>query len=243
MRSQIPMEATKHYARQCEHMRLEIICGLLKKGDSVLDIGCGVGNYISNPLGWLPISITAIDSDEKTIQYANQQNIHHNLEFIVATGEEFETTDKFDMIICSHVLEHTERPMVLLEKMKQLLKEDGVLYLGIPNGFGWFEIQNTIPRLMFKLKWGRRVIARMMRMKDTLNIDSQHVQFFTLGRINRLLKQLGWQVVKQINDEFLGGIIFDRVLPYSTLLAKWNVSVADKIPSQMANGWIFICKK
>ncbi len=123
------------------------------------------------------------------------------------------------------------------------MKDDGILYIAIPNGFGWFELQNLLPRFLCKTSWGLQIVRRMSGIKDTINIESQHVNFFMMYGAKHLLKRCGWQVVRQVNDEFLGGIVFDRILARLPSLAKWNVEVADKLPSWMADGWIFVCKK
>lgn len=245
IRDMIPLEATRHCKRQCEYKRFEVFCGLLKEGDRVLDVGCGIGSYSSNPLSWLPIEVTAIDSDAKTIEYARVRNVRKNLEFVVADGETYKSDKQFDLIICSHVIEHMKEPRLLLNNMKTLLKDDGILYLGLPNGFGIFEMQNMVPRLLSKSEWGSGVVSKFIngKVKDTLNVESQHVQFFTVRRVKRLLADCGWQIIRQINDEFMGGIVFDRLLPKFPVLARWNVSVVDYLPAQLASGWIFICKR
>lgn len=241
---QIPKEATNHFKRQCEYKRLEVICSLLKEGDNVLDVGCGIGTYTSNPLSYLPINITAIDIDPKTIEYANSRNQHSNLNFMVALGESFESNIKYDVIVCSHILEHISDPMMLLINMNRLLKDSGLLYVAIPNGYGWFEVQNFIPRMLWKVSWGRKLVWKMMgkKAKDTLNMDDWHIHYFTIGCIKHLLKQSGWHIMLHFNDEFLGGVIFDRILPKFSIIDKWNAQMADRIPARLANSWIFICQ-
>jgi SAM-dependent methyltransferase len=190
------------------------------------------------------VSITAIDSDPSTIVYANQKPHRSNLEFAYEMGEYFEPKVQYDLIVCSHILEHTEVPWSLLIHTRRLLKDDGLLYVAVPNGFGWFEIQNFLPRMLCKAKLGRKLARRLMgSAKDTLNADSQHIRFFTVGGIKRLLEQARLRVVAQANDEFLGGIVLDRILAKFPSLARWNVEVADRLPAQIANGWIFICEK
>jgi 2-polyprenyl-3-methyl-5-hydroxy-6-metoxy-1,4-benzoquinol methylase len=240
----IPQEATRHFKRQCEFKRLEVLCNLLKEGDKVLDVGCGIGTYTSIPLSYLPVSITAIDSDPRTIVYAKQKNHRSNLEFVYEIGEYLSPKVQYDLIVCSHILEHIEVPWSLLIHMRRLLKDDGLLYVAIPNGFGWFEMQNFLPRMLCKAKWGRKMVSWLMGgAKDTLNADSPHIRFFTVGGIKRLLEQARLRVVAQANDEFLGGIVLDRIMARFPSLARWNVEVADNLPAQLANGWIFICRK
>jgi 2-polyprenyl-3-methyl-5-hydroxy-6-metoxy-1,4-benzoquinol methylase len=233
------------FKRQCEQKRFEIIKGLVKDGDKILDVGCGVGTYTSIPLSDLPVDITAIDSDSKTIEYANEKNKQKNLTFIVGKGENYKSKEPFDLIICSHILEHVIYKTQFIYNMEQLLKNDGILYLAIPNGFGWFEVQNFIPRMLSKTKLGERFINRLMQgsVKDTINRDSWHVNFFTEKRIKRLLNRCGWKIKEQYSDEFLGGIVLDRILSKFPRLAKWNTDIADKLPIWLTNGWVFVCEK
>jgi SAM-dependent methyltransferase len=195
-------------------------------------------------LSYLPVSVTAIDTDPKTIGYAIALNGRNNLRFVVASGETFSPNARFDVVVCSHILEHLANAVPLLKNARELLKDEGMLYVAIPNGFGWFELQNFLPRMLCKTRWGRRLVNRLMgKAKDTLNLDSPHVQFFTAGRMKRLLKVTGWRVVAQVKDEFLGGIVFDRILSRIPSLARWNVRVVDRLPLWMTNGWIFVCRK
>ena len=47
--------------------------------------------------------------------------------------EDFETTQKYDSIIMSHVLEHIENPVLVLKKIHDWLKNDGVFLISVPN--------------------------------------------------------------------------------------------------------------
>lgn len=47
--------------------------------------------------------------------------------------EEFSPSRKYDTIIMEHVLEHIEHPVEVLLKVKEWLKKDGVLIIGVPN--------------------------------------------------------------------------------------------------------------
>jgi SAM-dependent methyltransferase len=51
----------------------------------------------------------------------------------VGTAEDFETSEKFDIIWSSHVFEHVLKPNFVLNKLKNYLKEEGVLFLEVPN--------------------------------------------------------------------------------------------------------------
>ena len=52
---------------------------------------------------------------------------------------------KYDVIILNHVLEHILNPLDALHKIYELLSEDGLLYLGVPNiqNYDFGQIQNA----------------------------------------------------------------------------------------------------
>ena len=51
-----------------------------------------------------------------------------------ALFENFEPEESFNSIILEHVLEHVEKPVELLKRVKQWLAPTGKLFLGVPNG-------------------------------------------------------------------------------------------------------------
>jgi SAM-dependent methyltransferase len=51
---------------------------------------------------------------------------------IASTLDELKTNEQFDIIICSHVLEHVADPVELLTKIRLRLSEKGVLYIEVP---------------------------------------------------------------------------------------------------------------
>jgi SAM-dependent methyltransferase len=239
----IPSELLKdkrpHIAR-----RLQILSSLLKDHDEVLDIGCGVGSYITDILGYLPVKITAIDYDDKSIEYAKHHNQHKNVEYIVASGESYRSDNQFDIVICSHVLEHSMYPESLLQNIKSLLKLKGLLYLALPNGYGCFEVENFIPRQIMKTYFGKKLINSIMsNVKDTLNHENPHVQFFNLKKLYVLLMDVGFCVEIGFSEQLLGGVITDRTILKLPYMERLNMWLGDKLPIDMSNGWILLCRK
>ena len=47
--------------------------------------------------------------------------------------EEFETKEKYDTIIMSHVLEHVKDPILILKKIYNWLAKDGIFLVSVPN--------------------------------------------------------------------------------------------------------------
>lgn len=132
--SLIPKEATESFSRSCEFKTLEILCDLVTRGTKVLEIGCGTGRFISIPLGYLGASIVGVDQDQANIEYAIKINPHSNVSFVCSPGENFKSSDKFDLIICNHVLEHISEPGKMLRNMKAFAERGRA---GLPRYSEW----------------------------------------------------------------------------------------------------------
>ena len=53
---------------------------------------------------------------------------------VSANGLLFAPDDKYDFVICSHVIEHVANPFWLITECYRVLKNDGVLYVSAPDG-------------------------------------------------------------------------------------------------------------
>jgi ubiquinone/menaquinone biosynthesis C-methylase UbiE len=103
---------------------------LLKKGQTVLDVGCGSGSITRGvvdhvgPEGY----VVGIDVSADLIGHArhNFQGIK-NLHFQVADINNYSYQNKFDVITSARVLQWVANPRQILEKMKALLKPGGCI--------------------------------------------------------------------------------------------------------------------
>jgi len=104
---------------------------LLPKGASILDIGCGAGvksRYLSDK----GFKVTGMDFSEKMIEIAKREV--PNVDFVVGDIYELDSyQNKFDAVFAQAVLLHIpkERVVEVLEKFKNKLKPNGVLYLAV----------------------------------------------------------------------------------------------------------------
>lgn len=100
-----------------------------KKSGSILDIGCGTGDFLGKlkESGW---TATGIEPDPGARKLAID---NHGLN--VQTPETlFDLPESgFDAITMWHVLEHVHRLHDYLEKIHQMLKQDGVFIIAVPN--------------------------------------------------------------------------------------------------------------
>ena len=99
------------------------------KGDIALELGPASG-YMTELLVNEFKTLHLVEGSESLLnEIPNYQNIikYHSL------FEDFETPQKYDSIIMSHVLEHIENPFLILKKIYNWLEDDGIFLVSVPN--------------------------------------------------------------------------------------------------------------
>lgn len=128
----------------------------LPKG-RLLDVGCGSGNklILAKQLGW---DVTGLEIDSNAVMTARKQRLN-----VIEGGfrDLANFDNKFDCIICSHVLEHVYNPIEMLELLTKSLKPGGTLLLSLPNS-------KSCVREMFGANW------RGLEAPRHIAIPSQH---------------------------------------------------------------------
>lgn len=99
-------------------------------GDTVLDVGCGVGQFTYLFLRKFK-TVVGLDPNEKYIKVAIKNN--PKIIFIQGYGETFETEMKFDTINMTNLLEHVDDPVKLLKNCKNHLRQGGRIIAQVPN--------------------------------------------------------------------------------------------------------------
>ncbi len=98
----------------------------------------------------------------------------------------------FDVIICSHILEHLEKPGDLLEELKRVMVPGGVLLAGAPVGL--------LPGILW-----RRHITPLYNKRKTVEESLKrfgHVTFFTLPNLKKLLANYGF-VAEEARGDYM----------------------------------------
>ena len=123
-------DATNIFDNRSLQQDYRTLVPVLKPGIRVLDIGCGTGAItkdIALAIGTTG-KITGIDNTEKFITSgkANYGNIK-NLELRHADLFEFETEEKFDLIVSARTLQWMSQVNEALLKIKGMLKPSGMI--------------------------------------------------------------------------------------------------------------------
>lgn len=100
------------------------------RGSSLLDMPCGDGT-LTAMLAPHFSRVVGIDASSKHLALAKETL--PNAEFHEALIEDFSTTEKFSTITMLNILEHVIDPVMVLKKSSQLLTDDGVLIVHVPN--------------------------------------------------------------------------------------------------------------
>jgi 2-polyprenyl-3-methyl-5-hydroxy-6-metoxy-1,4-benzoquinol methylase len=220
------------------------IKGLNNPEAKVLDIGCGNGN-ISLALGSIGYQVTGVDIDQGSIDKASSRNTFANVSFQVLDANSFSMNDGFDAVVCSEVLEHLHKPYELSESIYRILKPGGVFVATVPNGYGPRELLITRPmQYLAKKGWDaplvafKKVLGYDAKTLQSSNEDLTHVQYFSVGGFNRLLKGVGFKQIDYQNADFL-----ERIFPFSLftrrikLLQKIDCAIVDYLPRHFTCGF------
>lgn len=109
--------------------KLKIIKSNSKEGKSLLDFGCGTGDFLKEAQkeGW---TVFGIEPNEQARYIANRKtnNIVFNSEYISKFKKQ-----SFDVITLWHVLEHLPNTKEQLSLFNKLLKPNGILIVAVPN--------------------------------------------------------------------------------------------------------------
>lgn len=103
----------------------------LHPGKSALEFGCCDG-FMTNLIAQQVKQLTVVDGSQTFIEIARKR-VPPNVKFVHALFEDFAPEHKFDYIFATYVLEHVSDAIGFLKLASQLLAENGLLFLVVPN--------------------------------------------------------------------------------------------------------------
>ncbi|GAB4315526.1 MAG: hypothetical protein Kow0019_15700 [Methanobacteriaceae archaeon] len=151
-----------------------------KKESKGLDLGCGIGN-ITYPLSYLGYKMVGIDISETNIKIAKSKSFKGlNPQFFVGNAENLDLNNIFDFCICSEVLEHLNQPQKVLNTLNHLLKDNGIIIVTIPNGYGPYSLCHDHFR--------NKIISKLLPIGK-----SDHLKYFSYNLYNKFIKKNKFQ--------------------------------------------------
>jgi len=144
-----------------------------KKKGRFLEIGCSVG-YLLELAKEVGFKINGIELSKDAARSANVL-LGDRVRNCLIEDAKF-PVDYFDVVAMYHVLEHIPNLRKMLKEVKRVLKNNGILFIGVPNFDNWIAVFG-------KKKW------RGLRLME-------HVWHFEISTIKKLLEKNGFQIVK-----------------------------------------------
>jgi len=178
-------EYMKVYKKQGNHVKRYSFAKKFVYGKKVVELGCGFGaggvlldKYVTSYIG--------IDIDEEAIKYANAHLAPLcNKATYELLKETYNHVDDIqaDVAICFEVVEHVTDPKKLLNLLKRMVRQDGMIILSTPNGLSSlgkkalfrssFHVSEFYPKEFFELcsKFGKVMFFGQKRI-DSMDVIS-----------------------------------------------------------------------
>lgn len=188
---------------------------------SVLDIGCLFGEFVVH----FGKGSTGITIAQDQVKYGRDRGL--DIRYGNIESDDFVLEEKYDVIFANNLFEHLYSPHYFLCKIKQYLKPNGILILGVP----------CIPK----------IVSFLHINKFSGSIDLAHINFFTRDTLIHTVERGGWKPISTRGFHFTSKIIdhlFDPVYPHFYVIAAPDpdFKYSDKRKSELA-GYVDIYKR
>lgn len=126
-----------------EHLHRYALCLEFVAGKSVLDLASGEG-YGSALLAKAAQSVTGVDIDNKSVEYAKQHYIGNpNLKFLVGSCDSVPMPNESVEVVTSfETIEHHDKHEEMMQEIKRILKPGGLLIISSPNRLAYSDEPN-----------------------------------------------------------------------------------------------------
>ncbi len=186
------------------------ISNLLKKEDSILDIGCSPCFFMAF-LKKIGYNIEGIDANPEKDKIVKGEKLKINKVNIEKEALPFEE-NTFDKILFLDVFEHLyTNPLFVMDEIKRVLKPNGYLIFTTPNGYSL----KRIFKFIGGIGWGEDIYKQFLKLKiigypghireysayelkkflKKNNLEIEHCLFFDAGhktgqKKNRIIKKI-----------------------------------------------------
>ncbi|MBU1043549.1 MAG: class I SAM-dependent methyltransferase [Candidatus Omnitrophica bacterium] len=212
------------------------------RNKKIIDVGCWWGWFIrfARERG---ATVEGFDYAEKNIEDAKKLLKNDELIFQGDANNINKNNDEYDIVFCSHVIEHLEKEELFLKEAYRILKQNGEFWIIVPN-------DNSFS--VFFYKWCRMIlngcekylkkIKRYYWLKSICYGDDSHFREYSKKKILKLLSKNQFEVKKIISNGM------DLPYPLKNRLSYKLKIFFDKHISRYTPGffraeWIIIAKK
>ena len=169
--------------------RWEMLSLIPSRARTLLDVGCGAGWLGEKIKATRPCFVAGIEKNPDAARLASKILDEVFVQDIEKSPLPFHGKN-FDCIVINDLLEHLVDPWQVLRSLVELLRDNGVVVLSIPN-IGHY---TTLLHLF----------AGHFRYKSEGILDKTHLRFFTREGIEELLGQSGLRMIKLLRNTQAG---------------------------------------
>jgi len=203
-----------------EHLARYRFCQQFVQDKEVLELACGKG-YGSHLLAHTAKRVLAIDLNEESLDFANQNYKHPALEFRKADVTQLEKISEFfDVIVAFETIEHLppQQTEVFLRGIADKLKPSGAFLVSTPNhavvrksgveipefhinNFSANELKNLLQRHFSKVEMYGQVRSRGLVLDVAYGLDLFHTRHLLKRPLRGLLERIHQRVRRHNSQE------------------------------------------
>jgi len=161
-----------------------------KKGEKILDVGCGDGFYLHFLSNLGEFKLVGLDNNPLALVSAKKNLKGKKIKLV--EGDIFKmpfADNNFDKIICSEVLEHLKDDLAGLKELKRVLKPRGILMVSAPN--------HNYPFFWDPVNWIlERIFKTHIKSGFWAGIWNQHLRLYKPLEIKNVVEKAGFRVEK-----------------------------------------------
>ena len=175
--------------------------GLIARRETALDIGCNAGGYskIVSDAGYRLVEGLDVEPwmiDRAKAEFASDDP-EHAIRFRVENAEEMDASRQFDFILCTEVIEHTQRPEMVIANIRAMVAPGGLAVISLTYAFSLpyakaalkYRFQKGRRDLVFEdhLRWPSYRSVRLFDGSDLRLVDSAGTNLWWDATTLRLL--------------------------------------------------------
>lgn len=184
-----PFDEKYNYLMRVEHLgRYYFAKDVLNNCNRVLDVACGDG-YGTKVLSEKIKYVVGVDRNKDYLNIAKSKYNNDNIEYKCIDVDKETIVGKYDGIVCLETLEHLKYSDSFLNNLYNILDENGVMILSVPNSK--YEI-----------------------VENGHNKDSFHLHIFKYKDITKKLQKVGFYIKKVYGQSYINKIVNKEIEKY-----------------------------